>query len=489
MKPPKISKLLSFRRVVVLTFLLLFVSPLYSPVQTHASPSSPSAATIVDQNAILDFPNTATFSAHIALDRPIKRVTLEYGVHGLECAEVTAKAFPHITDAKAQDVSWTWDMHKSGPLPTGADIWYRWRVTDQEGAESVSSDYTVSWLDHVHTWQGISQGNITLHWYEGSAQFAQALLSSAVSSMSTLGQSTGVTGNFPANLYIYASASDLKDALLYEPGWIGGVAFPEYNIVLIGISTAQLDWGKHAEAHELTHLLVGQYTFSCTSVVPTWLNEGIAVYGQGGPETDEQDIFDSAVAADKLLPVRALNGGFSAEPSKADLSYSESYSLVAYLIKTYGKDKMSALFDELRNGSSTDSALQTVYKFGLQTFEDQWRASLNLSPSISSSEELTPSPQPTAVPTYEPISAASLAGAAATSVAAQQTETSMRGTATATVTSISKPDALSSPTSNKEPTTGPQADSNPAVMAGISAGILVLLITGVIYMVMRRRSS
>jgi hypothetical protein len=450
------------------------------------------AAAITNSSTVLDFPNTITFSAHIATEKPVERVTLEYGVHGLACADVTAKAFPHVTEADTQDVAWTWDMHKTGALPTGASVWYRWRVADQTGAETVSDTYTVAWLDRVHTWQSISEGDITLHWYEGDANFAQTVLSSAVDSMSTLGQTTGVAGDFPSDLYIYASGSDLKDALLYEPGWIGGVAFPEYNIVLIGISTDQLEWGEHAEAHELTHLLVGQFTFSCTSVVPTWLNEGIAVYGQGGPEPDEQEIFDSAVTADKLMPVRALNGGFSAEPGKADLSYSESYSLVAYLIKTYGKDKMLALFEGLRGGSSSEDALQSIYGFGVQGFEDKWRASIGLASRISSAEELTPSPQPTTIPTYEPISAESLSATAPPSNAAQETETALGATASSTVTStqVSEPSTLASPTADAAPLAKqPETGSNIALLASISVGVVILVITGFIYFVIHRRSN
>ena len=82
----------------------------------------------------------------------------------------------------------------------------------------------------------------------------------------------------------------MRDAVLYEPGWTGGLAYPDHNIVIIGITPDQMDWGKRTQAHELTHVLVGQLTFSCLGDMPTWLNEGLAMYGEGGPEAESASI-------------------------------------------------------------------------------------------------------------------------------------------------------------------------------------------------------
>ena len=32
------------------------------------------------------------------------------------------------------------------------------------------------------------------------------------------------------------NAQDMRDAVLYEPGWTGGLAYPDHNIVIIGIA-------------------------------------------------------------------------------------------------------------------------------------------------------------------------------------------------------------------------------------------------------------
>jgi hypothetical protein len=213
------------------------------------------------------------------------------------------------------------------------------------------------------------------------------------------------------DIYIYANTNDLKDAVLYAPSWVGGQAFPESNIVIIGVTPDQLDWGKSTEAHELTHVLVGHLTFSCLSFMPTWLNEGLAMYGEGGVQPAEQTQFDQAKANNQLPSLRSLIGGFSEEASRATLSYTEAYSVVDFMIKTYGQNKMLSLLEDLKNGQTMDDALQSVYGFNTDGLEAAWRASIG-APLQASSGQPTPVPTPTNVPTIVPIGAVPVAQAA-----------------------------------------------------------------------------
>jgi hypothetical protein len=362
-----------------------------------------SSLTISDQGVTLNFPDNLTFRASVRGDSKIKRVVLEYGVEKLTCGTVVAKAFPIFTPQTSVGVTWTWEMRKSGSEPPGAEIWYRWRATDEAGNEAASEKKTVVWLDDEHDWQSISRDNITLHWYEGSRTFAEQLLEAAVTSTVKLRQTTGVSAQRPVDLYIYGSNEDMQEAVLYEPNWTGGQAFPDSNIVIIGISPDQLEWGKRTVAHELTHVLTGPLAFSCLSSAPTWLIEGIAVYGEGGLDAEGRARLQKAIQEDELVSVRALSGGFSEHPDKANLSYSQSYSLVNYLLEAHGKDKLLDLFEQLRQGEKLEDALNAVYGFSLDELEDKWRASVGATPRKAPGASPTPTPLPTPVPTYPPI--------------------------------------------------------------------------------------
>ena len=386
---------------------------------TLPSVSAQSPIVIEDRGVTIEFPERLTFEARVESSAEIERVTLEYGVVKLTCGAVTAKVFPDFEPGRSVDVAWTWEMLQSGSQPPGAAIWYRWRVTDQAGNESVSDEQRVVWLDDQHNWQSISRGRLTFHWYGGSRRFAEDLLNSAADSLAELGETTGVVPQSPIDMYIYADTADMRDAVLYEPGWTGGQAFPDHDILIIGISPDQVEWGKSTEAHELTHVLVGHLTFSCLGDVPTWLNEGIAVYGEGGPDpASERRLLQDAVDDDRLISVRALSGGFSEHPDQADLSYAQSYSLVNFLVAEYGSDKLLALFGNLRDGVTIEDALNAVYGFGLDGLEDRWRESVGAKPRQAEGSPPAATAMPTPVPTYRPIAGAPLAapiGAAAVS--------------------------------------------------------------------------
>jgi len=358
---------------------------------------------VTNNRAVLNFPDSINFQADIDSDAEITSVVIEYGTGQLTCGTVIAKAFPQFTPGKSISPSWTWDMRQSGSLPPGATIWWRWRYTDANGVESVSEPKTVTWIDSDFDWQTISAENLNLHWYQGDQTFAKTLLQSASDGLSLLKDSAGLEPENPIDIYIYASYDDLRNAVLYEPSWTGGLAFPEHDIVIIGISPSNLDWGKSAIVHEITHVLVGHLTFSCLGDVPTWLNEGLAVYSEGDLDPDSQAQLDQAISDNSLLSVRSLSAGFSEVRDKATLSYSESYSIVKYLIETYGQDKMNALLTSLKDGTTIDDALLDIYGFDVEGLEDKWREAINASPR-SVSAQPTPQTTPTFIPTYIPFS-------------------------------------------------------------------------------------
>ena len=388
------------RRIATLLTLILTLS-LFAAQPASASPQ----ADVTGDRATLSFPIAVTFSSQINAAANITSVVLEYGTEQLTCGEVVAKAFPQFTPGKTVNVEWTWEMRQSGSLPPGATIWWRWRYTDETGKEAVSNQQTITWLDSEHNWKTVTADKLTLHYYSGNQAFAQDLLNAAKAGLDFNRTQSGLAAESPIDLYIYADTSDLGDAILFEPSWTGGQAFPDHDIVILGISEDDLEWGRDAIVHELTHVLVGHLTFSCLGGVPTWLNEGLAVYSEGGLDPASQEQLDDAIRNNALLSVRSLSAGFSEVSSKAYLSYSQSYSIVKFLIETHGQEKMNALLVALRDGNTVDNALVQTYGFDIEGLEDDWRAAIGAQPRAVSAQA-TAQPTPTFVPTIVPISGA-----------------------------------------------------------------------------------
>lgn len=382
----------------VLKALVLVVFLLQPMAAVGAAPLSQAG----ENAASLDFPNTITFTAELQAPAGVASVTLEYGTRQSTCGEVIAKAFPDFTPGTSAQVEWTWDMRQGGGLPPGAVIWWRWRVTDSAGAETVTPEKTVTWLDSLYDWQVLDGGPLRLHWYGRDRAFVQEMMAAGLDGLKYNEEQSGLKTDMPIDLYLYPNYDDMREAILYEPSWTGGMAFPEHNVVIMGTSGSDSDWNQSTVVHELTHVLVGHLTFSCLSIMPTWLNEGLAVYSEGGLDAASAAQLQEAIDADTLLPVRSLSAGFSEVADKAYLSYSQSYSIVKFLIETHGQAKMSALLESLKTGMAVDEALTSTYGFDADGLEDAWRQSIKAAPRAASAQP-TAQPSPTFVPTYMPV--------------------------------------------------------------------------------------
>jgi hypothetical protein len=94
--------------------------------------------------------------------------------------------------------------------------------------------------------------------------------------------------------------------------------------------------------------------------------------------SSRREALDEALEADSLITLQSLSSSFPAGHKGASLSYAQSQSLVAYLIDTYGWEKMRALLAAFQEGSTYNDALLLVYGMDMDALDQEWRASLIL---------------------------------------------------------------------------------------------------------------
>jgi hypothetical protein len=231
-------------------------------------------------------------------------------------------------------------MRQSGSLPPGAQLWWRWRVTDANGNETVTATRPPpGWM---MTTIGRPSRTVTTCGFiimKGNQAFITDLSKAAYDGLQFNETQSGLKAEAPIDIYIYASTDDLREAILYEPSWTGGQAFPDQDIVILRHLGIRPRLGADAIVHELTHVLVGHLTFSCLGDVPTWLNEGLAVYSEGGLDPSSKRQLDDAIRDDTLLTVSLDQRQFSEVADKAYLSYSQSYSITKFLIEPMDRKK------------------------------------------------------------------------------------------------------------------------------------------------------
>ncbi len=353
------------RLIAIILAVVLLVTPAITYAQEKIS--------LIDSTVEIFFPSALVFKIKAESPNDITRIRLHYQVDRMNYANVISEAWPDFTPSPKVETKWIWDMRRVS-LPAGATVRYWWTVEDKSGDKLITPADKIRFDDLRHSWQKLTAGQLNLFWYKGGQAFAEELMVSCQQALKRLAEDTGVHPEKLINIYIYASSQDLRGAMIFPREWTGGVAFTEFGIIAIGVPTDQLDWGKRALAHELGHTVTHQITFSpYGAMLPTWLDEGLAMHAEGEPDPYLKSMLKKAIAQQKLISVRSLSSPFSAKPEQAYISYAQSQSLVEFLIQNHGKDKMLRLLNLLKDGNTCDEALTEVYGFDQDGLDKLWR--------------------------------------------------------------------------------------------------------------------
>ena len=382
---------------------------------------------IAVNQAKLNFPDSIQFVLSSTSPTTIQKVSLIYGTSAESCVSSSARQEVDFKASNTVNANWTWDLSQSGDLPPGASVWWQWEVQDDTGGTFTSAAKQLTIQDPNFSWQKLQQGVLTVYWSRGNAAFGKMIMDVGVSSLDRLTKSAGIQPPDQIQLTIYPNSDAMKNAAPFLPEWTGGVAFSEYNSVLIGIAPGQDSWAAQAIPHELAHLVTNKRTYNCLgNSMPTWLNEGLSVFNQGPTSQTDKDLVLQALKNDRLPPLASLANGFAATTKLADLDYAESGMLVSYMIESLGANKMDTLLGTIQQGHAADTALQEVFGLDTKALDLTWRSSLGYgvapNPSVFKASATV---QTTAIPTlalWSPLTTPSTTPAPVITPAAQNTQ-------------------------------------------------------------------
>jgi hypothetical protein len=95
---------------------------------------------------------------------------------------------------------------------------------------------------------------------------------------------------------------------------------------------------------------------------------------------------ERAIDRGNVFSVRSITS-YPGDPDKVGLFYGQSWSLVSFLIDTYGEEKFAQLFAEIKDGNTTDAALEAVYGFDQGGLDSEWRAAVGLPPRDDTADD------------------------------------------------------------------------------------------------------
>ena len=180
-------------------------------------------------------------------------------------------------------------------------------------------------------------------------------------------------GHFPSQpIVVVLLANDVFLGVTGSPSWADGLFDPVLGRIQIPTQGALTDtvWLKRVLRHEFVHALLHDRQGINTTVVPTWLNEGLAMQLSGDHWSDVEQLDPHHLS---VIPLPSLEGGWGALSSEAaSVAYLEASSAVRYLINRYGMHEVQELLTRLAKKQSVRAAMQSQFSMSYEQFQSRW---------------------------------------------------------------------------------------------------------------------
>ena len=373
--------------------LLLWVSPQPAAAQDGIQVS--------ENSVLLNFPDTIEFYLSAGSEAAIENITLTYGTNARSCQSSGSRQKMQFDAAEEVEVDWEWELKRSGAIPPGAKIWWEWNLTDSEGNSHATERQEMVISDDRHQWRSLGRDGVIVNWFSGSGAFGEETLVLALESLDRLSEQIGVDPSEEIQFWLYPTAEEVREAIVVSSEWAGAVAFTDYNIMIVSLAPGEEQWAADVIPHELTHVVIGMASFNCRGgYLPVWLNEGLAVYGEGAADASALSGLEDALQEELLPSLVSLADGFSAYGGGARQAYDQSGEAVRYLIDQFGPEQMNAFLAAISSGLTIDPALEEVYGFDTGGLDARWRLSLGYAATpTSAAANAQAAATPTLVPT------------------------------------------------------------------------------------------
>lgn len=131
--------------------------------------------------------------------------------------------------------------------------------------------------------------------------------------------------------------------------------------------------------HELAHTFLRAATGgNC----PTWLQEGVSQWLEGGDPAREDHVVAAALAEGRLFPLLTLEAPFQVLPADAvAMAYAESLSAVAHVLRLRGEAGVVRLLAALGDRVPSEEALPTALALSYPELQKSWELHLRKVPA------------------------------------------------------------------------------------------------------------
>ena len=357
------------------------------------------------------FPDGINFNLSMETDSSVDDIRVFYKSQGAETisyGQLEFEAGPAIRGSFFLDTS-VGTEGGTAFIPPGTMFRYHYQVFTEDGESFKTEQKEFVYMDSRFEWTSITGGPLTVYYYGPTETRAQSILDASLEATANMARVLGVEQVEPINIITYNNYRHMQAALppraqAVREGLITqGQAFTDIRVLLV-LGTDPTIEG--IASHEVTHVLVDDAAGRAYTILPAWLNEGLAEFGNVAPSESYDNALLYGIYTRRVKPLSHLTA-FLGEPDDVVIAYGQSRSVVSYLIHTYGEASMADLMSTLEQTFSLDMAMMQVYGFDQDGLDTEWRTRMGLRPfgyeqAVPTAE---PGPPPVAASTEAPVEA------------------------------------------------------------------------------------
>jgi hypothetical protein len=259
-------------------------------------------------------------------------------------------------------------------VPSGADIEYFYEIRDAVGNTVESERFDLEYKDPAFDWQRFQRGELVILWHDRPRSQVVEVARDVGERLVAVKELLGLENPRPMKAVILNSSREAGRSFppvsdtTSRRHVFGGFAFGDLDLFVL----AGLD--RDSVVHEMVHLLIDEALDSPLARVPSWLNEGLAMYFESEPR-GRQAAVAQAAGNDRLLRLRFM-GSTPGVPADVRLFYAQASSVVKYVMDAHGPEMMASLLEALNKGGGIEAAVREVYGLSLEDLERAWKADL-----------------------------------------------------------------------------------------------------------------
>ena len=370
---------------MIKNFLLSIIALVFITGIDSVGASDGYAIEFVSENITSQFPDGILFEAVFESTSPVDEIRVFYKSENTPTSSYGYMDLdPSLTKEWRAEGEFFLNTAGSGAsfVPPGTAFTYSFEARNVAGDVMRTTEKEFIYLDQRFEWTSLSNGSISIFYYGPTENRAQQMLEVSVQSVERMSDVLDVSDVGPINIMAYNNYRHMVGALpprsqaVREGLKTEGQAFSDFRVLLV------LAFGEDflgVTSHEVTHIIVDDAASTASSIVPAWLNEGLAEFGNVAPTDTYERALLYGIYTRRIKPLWHLQR-FDGEPDDIMIAYGQGKSVVDYLIDLYGTDAMARLMKELRNELSIDRALMKVYGFDQAGLDSDWRKSIGMNP-------------------------------------------------------------------------------------------------------------